>query len=167
MVEVEASFPADGEPFELVEQGEGLLDDVAEFAQAVDVGVAASGDDGQDAAFAQLAAVEFAVVALVAERGVGPLARMADAAGDGRGGVDQGQGLGDVVNVRCGVDHFERGAVTVADQVVVTAALAAVDWRRARRGTPFFARTWEASKHARRQSSSPASFNSDRSIRCN
>jgi len=45
VVEVEASFPADGEPFELVEQGEGLLDDVAEFAQAVDVGVAASGDD--------------------------------------------------------------------------------------------------------------------------
>jgi len=49
-VGVETPFPADGESFELVEQGEGLLDDVAELAQAVDVGVAASGDDGLDAA---------------------------------------------------------------------------------------------------------------------
>jgi hypothetical protein len=40
----------DGEAFELVEQGEGLLHHVAEFAKAVDVGVAASGDDGQDSA---------------------------------------------------------------------------------------------------------------------
>jgi hypothetical protein len=36
-VEFGSSFPADGEAFELVEQGEGLLDDVAEFAQALDV----------------------------------------------------------------------------------------------------------------------------------
>jgi hypothetical protein len=32
-VGVEPSFPSDGEAFELVEQGEGLLDDVAELAQ--------------------------------------------------------------------------------------------------------------------------------------
>ena len=49
-MEVGATFPANGEAFELMQQGKGLLDDVAELAQAVDVGVAASGDDGQDAA---------------------------------------------------------------------------------------------------------------------
>ncbi|WP_224309983.1 hypothetical protein [Streptomyces olivaceus] len=49
-MEVVASFPVDGESFELVGQGGSLLDDVAEFAQAVDVGVVASGDGGQDAA---------------------------------------------------------------------------------------------------------------------
>jgi hypothetical protein len=34
-VEFGSAFPADGEAFELVEQGEGLLDDVAELAQAL------------------------------------------------------------------------------------------------------------------------------------
>lgn len=33
-MDVEAAFPAHGEPAELVHQGEGLLDDVAQFAQA-------------------------------------------------------------------------------------------------------------------------------------
>ncbi|GHE38550.1 hypothetical protein GCM10017778_22320 [Streptomyces vinaceus] len=77
-MQVEAAFPADGEAFELVELGEGLLDDVAELAEADDVGLAAAGDDGQDPAFAQLAAVGVAVVALVAEQGVGAFAGAAD-----------------------------------------------------------------------------------------
>ncbi|MFD6282032.1 hypothetical protein ACFWFI_41720 [Streptomyces sp. NPDC060209] len=37
IVEFDASFPTHGEAFELMEQGEGLLDDVAELAQALDV----------------------------------------------------------------------------------------------------------------------------------
>jgi hypothetical protein len=37
VVEFGAAFPADGEALELVEEGEGLLDDVAELAQALDV----------------------------------------------------------------------------------------------------------------------------------
>jgi hypothetical protein len=36
-MEFEASFPAHGEALELVEQGEGLLDVVAELAKALDV----------------------------------------------------------------------------------------------------------------------------------
>jgi hypothetical protein len=32
VVEVGAAFPANGEAFELMQQGEGLLDDVAELA---------------------------------------------------------------------------------------------------------------------------------------
>ena len=126
-MEVEAAFPADGEAFELVQEGEGLLDDVAELAEAVDVGVAAAGDDGQDAAVPQGSADGSTVVALVAEQGVRPLARVADPAGDGWDGVDQGAGLGDVVDVPRGGDDLERGAVTVADQVMFAAALAAVD----------------------------------------
>jgi hypothetical protein len=68
-VEFGAAFPADGESFELVEQGEGLLDDVAELAHVFDVRAALAGDDGQDPAFAQLIAVRVGVVALVAEQG--------------------------------------------------------------------------------------------------
>ncbi|WP_268253498.1 hypothetical protein [Streptomyces griseoflavus] len=37
-MEFGAAFPSHGEPLELVEQGEGLLDDVAELTQALDVG---------------------------------------------------------------------------------------------------------------------------------
>jgi hypothetical protein len=52
IVEFGAAFPADGEAFELVEEGEGLLDDVAELAQALDVWGALAGDDRQDPALA-------------------------------------------------------------------------------------------------------------------
>lgn len=37
-MDVEAAFPSDGEPAEPVEQGEGLLDDVAQLAQALHLG---------------------------------------------------------------------------------------------------------------------------------
>lgn len=60
----EASPPADGEVFELVEQGEGLLHDVAELAQVLDVRGALAGDYRQDPAFAQFTADGFRVVCL-------------------------------------------------------------------------------------------------------
>jgi hypothetical protein len=41
--------------------------------------------------------------------------------------VDQRQGLGDVVDVRRGRDDVERGAASVADQVVFAARFPAVD----------------------------------------
>jgi hypothetical protein len=37
VVKFGAAFPSHGEPLELVEQSEGLLDDVAELAHALDV----------------------------------------------------------------------------------------------------------------------------------
>ncbi|MBU8559175.1 hypothetical protein EF913_19520 [Streptomyces sp. WAC04189] len=37
VVKFRAALPADGDALELVEQGEGLLDDVAELAEALDV----------------------------------------------------------------------------------------------------------------------------------
>jgi hypothetical protein len=165
-VEFGAAFPSDGESFELVEQGEGLLDDVAELAHALDVRGALAGDDGHDPALSEFLAVEVGVVALVAEQGLGTPARTAGAAGDGRDAIDQGEGLGDVVDVGRGGDDRERGAVTVADQVVFAAGLAPVDRRRAGRLAPFFAFTWEASTQARVQSICPAAFNSARSMRC-
>jgi len=53
VVQVEASSPADGQAFEPVEQGEGLLDDVAELAQVLDVRGALAGDHRQDARWAK------------------------------------------------------------------------------------------------------------------
>ncbi|MEV5487874.1 hypothetical protein AB0L47_07675 [Streptomyces bobili] len=88
-----SAFPADGAAFDVVEEGEGLLNDVAELAQALAVRGALAGDDGQDLSFVQLAAVGVAVVALVAEEGFGPSVRSSGAAGDRRNAVDQVEGL--------------------------------------------------------------------------
>lgn len=84
-MEFGTAFPADGEAFEVVEQGEGLLDDVAEFAQALDVRAALLGDDGHDPALAQCVADRVGVVALVAEEGYGPSAGSSESARDGGG----------------------------------------------------------------------------------
>jgi hypothetical protein len=80
-VEPGAAFPADGEAFEVVEQGEGLLHDVAEFAHALDVRGALAGDGGQDPAPAEFVAVGVGVVSLVGKQGFGTPARPAGAAG--------------------------------------------------------------------------------------
>lgn len=126
-MEFGSAFPADGEAFELVEQGEGLLHDVAEFAQALDVRCALAGDDRQDPALAQLLAVGVGVVALVAEQRIGAPAWPAGAPGHRRDAVNQGEGLGDVVDVGSGDDDLERGATAVTDQVVLAARLPPVD----------------------------------------
>jgi hypothetical protein len=54
VVEFEATFPAHGHALELVEQGEGPLDDTAESAHALAVGGALAGDHRQDPAASQL-----------------------------------------------------------------------------------------------------------------
>ena len=46
VVDIEPAFPANGDPPELVQEGEGLLHDVAQFAQALDVGCLRLGDGG-------------------------------------------------------------------------------------------------------------------------
>lgn len=88
------------------------------------------GRHGQDPALAQFTAVGVGVVALVAEQGLGAAAGSARASGDRRDAVDQGEGLGDVVDVGHGGDDLEWGAVSVADQMVLAARLPPVDRRR-------------------------------------
>lgn len=93
-MEFEASFPSDGEAFELVEQGEGLLHDVAELAQTLDVRGALAGDHRQDPAVAQSAADGSGVVRLVSQQGIGAPSRSAGASGDGAGCRRRGRGSG-------------------------------------------------------------------------
>lgn len=139
-MEFGAAFPSDGESFEVVEQGEGLLDDVTELAHALNVRGALAGDDRQNPALAEFGAVWVGVVSLVAEQGFGTLARTAGAARHRWDAIDQGDGLGDVVDIGRGRNDLERSAASVADQVVFAARLAPVDRRRTGVGTPFFAR---------------------------
>ncbi|MYQ37795.1 MULTISPECIES: hypothetical protein [unclassified Streptomyces] len=128
-MEFDASFPSDSETFELVEQGEGLRDDVAVLAQALDVRGALEGDDRQGPAAPQFPSTRLTVWVMS-------------------------------LTFAAVVMTFERGAVSVADQVVFAARLPPLDRRRAGIGAPFFARMWEPSTHARDQLSSPAAFSS-------
>jgi hypothetical protein len=93
------ALPADAEPAELVKPGEAALHDPALGAQPRAVVLAASGDQGLDAAGPELAAVLVVIIAPVGEQPIGAPARAADLARDRPNAVDQWQELGDVVAV--------------------------------------------------------------------
>lgn len=75
----------------------------------------------------QFPAYGLRVVRLVAQDRLGVPSRSAEPASDGRDAIDQIKGLGDVVNVHRSGDDFERGAASIADQVVFAARLPSVD----------------------------------------
>ncbi len=79
-----AAVVADEQSFELVEPGEGALDDPADAAEPGAMLGLAAGDHGFDAALADEAAVFVVVVTAVADDLLGPPAGSADGAAYGR-----------------------------------------------------------------------------------
>jgi hypothetical protein len=127
VVDVEASFPTDSQPAELVQQGEGLLDDVAQLAEAFDTAGLGFRDDRFGATVAARLPERCAAVSLVGQQRVEASSWPASASGDRRIAVEQVEGSADVGDVRAAGQYVDRGAVPVADQVVLAAGLAAVD----------------------------------------
>ena len=138
-MDVEAAFPAHGEAAELVQQGEGLFDDVAQLAQTFDARGLGLGDDRFGAALAASLTERFAAVSLVGQQRRETAPGPSRSPGDRWVAVEQVESAADVGYVRAAGQHVDRGAVAVADQVVFGAGLAAVDRRRTCPGTPFFA----------------------------
>ena len=136
-----AAVVADEQPFELVQPGEGPLDDPAVAAEAGAVAGTAAGDLRGDAAAAELAAVFVVVVAAVGAEPVGPPARPADFAADGRDTVDERDQLGDVVTVAAGDGPGERDPGRVYEKVMLRAVSGSINRARTRFGAPFFACT--------------------------
>lgn len=126
-MEIGASLVADAEPFELVQPGEGSLDDPAHLAESGAVGDAASGDQGFDAPLPQQAAVLVEVVAPVGIQAPGLAAGTSPESPDRWDGVQKRQELGDVVPVAAGQGDGERGSAAVDNQVVLGAGAGAVD----------------------------------------
>ncbi len=89
-MDVVADLPANPQPAEPVQQGEGLLDDPAVHAQARAVLGAAAGDDRGDALLPHPPAVLVVVIAAVGVDLIRPLAWPATAAPHRRDGLDQG-----------------------------------------------------------------------------
>ena len=103
-----AAVVADEQPLEVMQPGEGALDDPAGATQAGAVGGLPAGDLRLDAAPPQLTPVLVVVVAAVGRDTVGPLPWPADLAAHGRDTVDERDQLGDVVAVAAGDRPGER-----------------------------------------------------------
>ena len=140
-MDVVAAVVADEESFELVEPGEGALDDPAVAAEAGAVFGLAPGDLGPDPELAELAAVVVVVVAAVGDHTVGPAARPADNAAHVRDRVEEWDQLGDVVAVAAREREGERDPARIDEEMVLGAGTAPIDRARARFGAPFFACT--------------------------
>ena len=130
---------ADEESFELVQPGEGSLDDPAVAAKAGAVLGLASCDLGCDAAPAKLAAAVLVVVASVGADTVGSATRPADLAPDRRHPIDQRDELGYVVAVAARERPRQREPAGLYEQVVLGAAASSVHRARARFRAPFLA----------------------------
>jgi hypothetical protein len=140
-VDLVAAVVADEQPFELVEPGEGALDDPAVAAEAGAVVALAAGDLGLDSALPELAAVLVVVVAAVGCDDARTPARTADFAAHRRDALHERDELGDVVAVAACDRPGERDPSRVYEQVMLGAVSGSINRARARRGAPFFACT--------------------------
>jgi hypothetical protein len=141
LVDVGAAVVADEQPLELVQPGEGALDDPAVATEAGAVLGVAAGDLGSDPAPAQLASLRLVVVGAVGGEPVGPAARAPDASAHGGHGLQQRDQLGDIVAVAAGERPGERDPARVDQEMVLGAVSGPVNRARARLGAPFFACT--------------------------
>jgi hypothetical protein len=140
-VDVVAAVVADEQSLELVQPGEGALDDPAVTAEPGAVRGLAAGDLRFDPALTELAAMTVVVVAAVCGDAVGSSARPADLAAHRRGAIDERDQLGDVVAVAAGERPGERDPGRIDEEMVLGAVSGSVDRARARRSAPFFACT--------------------------
>lgn len=140
-MDVVASVVADEESFELVEPGEGALNDppVAAEARAV-FGLSAS-DLGPDPELAELAAVLVMVVAAVSGDPVGPTTWTSDLAAHRRDTFHERDQLGDVVAVTASDRPGERDPGRVYEKVMLRTVSGSINRARARFGAPFLACT--------------------------
>ena len=140
-MDVVAAVVADEQSFELVQPGEGALDDPAVAAQAGAVPGLASCDLWGDAAVAELAATAVVVIAAISADTIGSAARTADLAADGRDAVDERDQLGAVMAIAAGKRPGERDPGRVYEKVMLGAVSGSINRARARFGAPFFACT--------------------------
>ena len=151
-----AAVVADEEPFEVVQPGEGALDDPAGAAEPGAVLGLAACDLRRDPAPAELAPVLVVVIPPISGDALRPAARPSDLTAHRGNALKERDELGDVVAVAAGDRPGERDAGGVDQEVMLGAASGSVNRARPRRGAPFFAWTWLESATARNHSSAPA-----------
>ena len=140
-VELGPSLEANEQSSELVQPGEGALDDPAIATQAGSVRILATGDLWSDAAPPELAATPPGVIAAISEELRGSPSGPTHLPRHGRDRIEQGKKFGDVVSVSTCDRDREREPGLIDDQVVLGAQPSTVNRARARLGAPFFACT--------------------------
>ena len=140
-MDLAASVVADEQSFELVQPGEGALDDPAVAPESGAVAGVAPCDLRCDAAPAELAAAAVVVVATIGTDTIGPAPGSPDFAPDRRDAVEERDQLGAVVAVAARERPGERDPGRVDQEVVLGAVSGPVNRARARLGAPFFACT--------------------------
>ena len=133
---VGAAFVADEQALEVVQPGEGALDDPALASESGSVLGLAASDHRLNPPLPEQVPVLIVVVAAVGDQAIGTATRAANRTGDRRNGVEERDQLGDVVAVAAGDRPREREPAAVDEEVVLGAGAASVDRARARRGAP-------------------------------
>lgn len=136
-----AAVVADEEPLELVQPGEGALNDPAVAAKSGAVAGVPTRDLRSDSALTELAAVLVVVVASVGADSFGTAAGPAAAAAHRRNRVEEWDQLGDVVAVAARDRPGERDPRCVDQEMVLRPVSGSINRARARLGAPFFACT--------------------------
>ena len=136
-----AAVVADQQPLEVMEPGEGALDDPAVATEPGAVLALAAGDLGCNPPPTELATVLVVVVSAVGGETRGSLPRAADPAAHGGDGVDERDQLGDVIAVAAREPPSEWDPGRVDQEVVLGAVSGSINWARAGLRAPFFACT--------------------------
>jgi hypothetical protein len=140
-VDLGSAVVAEEQSLEVVQPGEGPLDDPTYAAESGAVLGLASSDLWCDPPGSELAAVLVVVVAAVGGDALGPLSWPADLATHGWHTVDERDQLGDVVAVAAGERPGERKPGGLDQEMVLGAVSGSINRARARLGAPFFACT--------------------------
>ena len=138
---VVAAVVADEQPFELVQPGEGALDDPAVAAEPGTVFGLAFRDLWCDPALAELAAASVVVVAAIGGEANGPPPRTTGLATYRGHAVEERDQLRAVVAVAACNRPGERDPGRIDEEVVLGAVSGSINRARARLGAPFFACT--------------------------
>jgi hypothetical protein len=140
-VDVAAAVVADEQSFELMQPGEGALDDPAVATEPGAVLGVAPRDLRCDASLAKLAAASVVVVAAVGGDTIGPPPGPADLSAYRRHAIDKRYQLGAVVAVAARERPGERDPGRIDQKMVLGAVSGSINRARARLGAPFFACT--------------------------
>lgn len=138
-MDVGSAFVTDEQSFEVVEVGEGALNDPAHASQTRAVLGLAAGDDRRDPQLAQLVAVAVGVVAAVADHAQRPASGTTNRTSNRWHSLHEWQQLLDVVAGGAGQAPGERDPAGIDEEVMLRPWTTSVDRARARRGAPFFA----------------------------
>ena len=140
-MELGPSLEANEQSSELVQPGEGALDDPQVATEAGSMRSLTTGDLWSDAAPPELAAMALGVIATIGEELRGPLSGPTHLPCHGWDRIEQGKKLADVVSVSARDGDGKRESCLIDDQVVLAAQPSTVNRARARLGAPLLACT--------------------------